>query len=181
MIAEGRRTTTNWGWAFVLWGIAFYVAIAWESWGHSAWTWPVTMTAAAIVCAILASLKAGHGVKTTLGRTMGSIWIALGISMFLLFLPLGMAGKLADPHLFFAIVSAMLGMANATSAMILRWKAQFGCAVVWWAASAAACFGTESQATAIFLVAILICQIAFGLYGTIRGGGAKSRRDVAHA
>ena len=38
MIAEGRRSTTRWGWSIVLWGVAFYVAIAWSSgdvwWSH---------------------------------------------------------------------------------------------------------------------------------------------------
>ena len=29
----------------------------------------------------------------------------------------------------------MLGLANATSSIILKWKMQFGCAVVWWAAA----------------------------------------------
>ena len=29
MIAEGRRTTESWGWTFVLWGVAYYIAIAW--------------------------------------------------------------------------------------------------------------------------------------------------------
>ena len=33
MIAEGRRTTSSWGWVFVLWGVAYYVAIAWSTWG----------------------------------------------------------------------------------------------------------------------------------------------------
>ena len=33
MIAEGRRTTESWGWVFVLWGLAYYVAIAWDIWG----------------------------------------------------------------------------------------------------------------------------------------------------
>ena len=31
MIAEGRRTTESWGWTFVLWGVAYYVAIAWTA------------------------------------------------------------------------------------------------------------------------------------------------------
>ena len=33
MIAEGRRKTESWGWTFVLWGVAYYVAIAWSSCG----------------------------------------------------------------------------------------------------------------------------------------------------
>jgi hypothetical protein len=28
MIAEGRRATESWGWTFVLWGVAFYIALA---------------------------------------------------------------------------------------------------------------------------------------------------------
>jgi hypothetical protein len=181
MIAEGRRTTESWGWTFLLWGMAFYVAIAWASWGRSPWAWPVTMTAALVVTVMLVSIKAGHEAETTVGRAVGSVWLALGISMFLLFLSLGIAGRLTDPHVFMAVASTMLGMANATSALILRWKIQFGCAVIWWAAAVAACFGTENRAAVVFLTAIFICQIAFGVYGMIREGRAKSRRGTAHA
>ena len=49
MIAEGRRTTESWGWTFVLWGVAYYVAILWATLGHSNWAWPVTMSAACVV------------------------------------------------------------------------------------------------------------------------------------
>jgi len=181
MIAEGQRTTESWGWTFVLWGIAFYVAIAWATWGHSAWAWPVTMAAAVVVTVMLVSIKAGHEAETTVGRAVGSVWLALGFSMFLLFFSLGITGRLTDPHLFIAVASGMLGMANATSALILRWRIQLGCAGIWWAAAVAACFGTENRATVVFLAAIFICQIAFGVYGMIREGGAKSRRGTAHA
>ena len=100
--------------------------------------------------------------------------------MFLLFLSLGIAGNLTAPHLFIAVASGMLGMANATSALILRWKVQFGCAVIWWAAAVAACFGSENQVAIVFLTAIFICQIAFGVYGMIREGRAKLHRGTAH-
>ena len=181
MIAEGRRTTESWGWTFVLWGLAFYVAIAWATWGHSAWAWPVTMAAAVVVTVMLVSIKAGHEAETTVGRAVGSVWLALGISMFVLFLSLGIAGRLTDLHLFIAVASGMLGMANATSALILRWKMQFSCAVIWWAAAVAACFGSENRAGVVFLTAIFICQIAFGVYGMVREGRAKSRRGAVHA
>src|SRR6201986_1856145 len=65
MIAEGRRSTESWGWTFVLWGIAYYVAVVWASWGGplSIWgnrymmfanvgsgiVWPVTTISAAIL------------------------------------------------------------------------------------------------------------------------------------
>ena len=34
MMAEGRRSTESWGWSFVLWGVAYYVATAWATWGQ---------------------------------------------------------------------------------------------------------------------------------------------------
>ena len=103
MIAEGRRNTESWGWTFVLWGVAYYLAIAWSAWNHSAWAWPVTIVIAVVVTFVVASLKAGNQPETTLGRAVGSIWIASGISMFLLFLALGLSGRLTD-HLFVAVI-----------------------------------------------------------------------------
>src|SRR5260370_19302872 len=96
MIAEGRRNTGSWGWTFVLWGVAYYVAMAWSAWGHSVWAWPATILIAVIVTVVVASLKASNHPETTLGRAIGSIWIALGISMFLLFLAFGVSGVLTD-------------------------------------------------------------------------------------
>jgi hypothetical protein len=40
-------------------------------------------------------------------------------------------------------------------------------AVVWWATAVAACFGTEAQGMIVFLVAIFLCQIEFGIYCVI--------------
>ncbi len=167
MIAEGRRNTETWGWTFVLWGVVYYVAIAWSALGHSAWAWPATILIGVIVTVIVASLRTGNHPNTTLGRAIGCIWIALGISMFLLFLALGLSGRLADQHLFAADVSAILGMANGASALILRWKVQLACAVIWWVAAVATCFGTDAQSMIVFLVAIFFCQIAFGIYGMV--------------
>lgn len=167
MIAEGRGNTESWGWAFVLWGVVYYVAIAWSAWGHSVWAWPATVSIGVIITIVIASFKAREQPKTTLGRAIGSIWVAVGISMFLLFLTLGLTGRLTDQHLFAAVISAMLGMANGASALILRWKIQLACAVVWWVATVGTCFGTDGQSTIAFLVAILLCQIVFGIYGMI--------------
>src|SRR5260370_11108350 len=167
MIAEGRRNTESWGWTFVLWGVAYYLAIAWSMLGHGVWAWPVTTLIAAIVTFVVASLKADDRPETTLGRAIGSIWIALGISLFLLFVPLGLSGRLTDLHVFVAVISAIVGMANGASALILRWKGQAACAVVWWAAAVATCFGTDAQSTIMFLVAIFLCQIVVGISGVI--------------
>jgi hypothetical protein len=181
MIAEGRRNTESWGWTFVLWGVAYYVALAWSAWGHTAWAWPATMLVAVIVTVVAASLKGSDHPETTLGRAIGSIWIALGVSMFVLFLALGLSGRLTDQHLFLAVVAAILGMANGASGLILRWKIQFACAVVWWAAAVAACFGSDTQSTIVFVVAIFLCQIVFGIYGAIAEAQERKRSAPIHA
>jgi hypothetical protein len=181
MIAEGRRSTGYWGWSFVLWGVAFYVAMGWTAWDRSAWAWPVTMVAAGVVTWIVASTTAKGRAETTLGRAIGSIWCAAGISMFIVLFSLGFSGKLTAPQLFIAVASGMLGMTNAASAFALRWKVQLGVAVIWWAAAVAACFATVKQALAIFIVATFIGQIAFGVYGMVREGGAKRQQGAAHA
>jgi len=179
MVAEGRRTTESWGWTFVLWGVAYYLAIAWSVWGRSVWAWPTIILIAVIATVVVASLKTGHHPHTTLGRAIGSIWIALGISMFLLFLALGLSGRLADQHIFMAAVSAILGMANGASALILRWKVQFACAAVWWLTAVATCFGSDAQSMLVFLVAIFLCQIVFGIYGMIAEAQERKRHPSA--
>jgi hypothetical protein len=181
MIIAGRRKTESWGWTFLLWGVAYYVAIGLSTLGHFTWAWPVTMVAAAILTVVLVSSRKSHQPDTTHGRASASVWIALGISMFVLFLALGMTGRLTDVRVFIAVASGMLGMANGTSALVLRWKVQFGCAVIWWACAVVACFTSESQAEIVFLIAIFFCQIAFGIYGMIREGRAKQRRGAVHA
>ena len=101
--------------------------------------------------------------------------------MFLLFLALGLSGRLTDQHLFVAVISAILGMANGASALILRWKVQFACAVVWWVTAVATCFGTDAQSTIVFLIAIFLCQIAFGIYGMAATAQERKRRGPIHA
>lgn len=182
MISEGRRSTENWGWMFVYWGVAYYIAIAWATWGHSSLAWPVTMIVASLLSGVLASSKAQRSPETTMGRAIGAVWIGMGISMFIVLMSLAFSGQYG-PHVFIAIIGAMLGGANATSSIILKWKVQFGCAVVWWAAAITGCFGTESQGSIAFLTAIFVCQILFGIYGMI-GRSHKQRtrpEGAAHA
>ena len=176
MIAEGRRTTESWGWTFLLWGVAYYIAIAWSAFGAPAIAWPVTMIVASVLTGVIGSRISAKQPETTTGRAMAAIWIGMGISLFILMVCLGVTGRL-DLRIAVAIIGAMLGASNATSSIILRWKMQFACAVVWWAAMVAALFTTENIAGIIFLVAIFFCQIVFGIYGMI----AESRRNKARA
>jgi len=180
MIAESRRGTESWGWTFVFWGLAYYVAIAWTAWNQWPWAWLVTMMVAWVVCmAIIRSKQKNQPERrpaTTMGRAILSVWMAMGVSMGLLLPALGFSGRF-NQHIFVAIVAAMLGLANGASGMIIRWKAQIAAAIVWWAATVAACFGSDNQCTVVFLVAIFLCQIVFGIYGMVCE--ARERRQGA--
>jgi hypothetical protein len=181
MIHEGRRTTEHWSWAFVLWGVAYFAAMAWTAWApHPAFAWPVTMIVAAIVTGFLASSDR-HPNKTTLGRAIGAIWIAVGISMFTLFFALSISGHMGDVRIFISIASSILGFANGASAILLRWRAQLASAVGWWIVSVAACFAAANLAIIEFLAAIFLCQIVFGIYGMICEARVRRQRGPAHA
>jgi hypothetical protein len=176
MIAQGRRTTESWGWMFVLWGVAYYIAIFWTALGHSYLAWPVTMTCACVLCGVLISIRKRSRPNTTIGRALGSIWAGVGISMFLLFFSLGVSGRI-DQHIMMACIGAMLGTANAASSMILKWKMQFACALVWWGLTVYACFGGGNALTITFLAAIFFCQIVFGVYAMMREARRRRLED----
>jgi len=189
MIAEGRRTTGSFAWIFILWGVAYYVAIVWSTtgygwvmWGHHSLAWPVTMMCAFVLSWVLAMrrYRGSHQPSTTIGRAISSIWISMGISMFILLLSLGLSGR-TDQQLFVAVIAAMLGTTNAASGMILRWKQQFACGVVWWLAAIVSCFGSVAQSVIAFLIAIFVCQILFGVYGMVLEARMRKQREAAHA
>ena len=189
MIAEGRRSTSKWAWTIVLWGVAFYVAIAWSTglfggpiWGQHYMAWPVTMigTWPLNVTLLKRMHRSAKAPMTTVGRAVMSIWTAMGISMFALLLPLGLSGR-ADQQVCVAVVATLLGTANAASGILLKWPAQFGCAVVWWLASAASLFGTVTQSTIAFLAAIFLCQIVFGIYAMILESREQRRQGAVNA
>ncbi len=179
MIAEGRRVSGNWGWSFVLWGVAYYVAFAWSALDRSAFAWPVTMIAAGVVTGIASSRRVRNHPRTVMGRAIGSIWMTMGIALFVLMFSLGYSGRI-DNHVSLAIAGSMLAVANGASGLILRWKMQLACALVWLAAAEVACFGTEMQGLVAFLAATFFGLIVFGIYAMIR----ESRRrqgGVVHA
>jgi hypothetical protein len=182
MIAEGRRKTESWGWTFVLWGVAYYVAIGWATWGHSAIAWPVTMVTASALTAFIASRRARDQPETTAGRSITSIWLSLGITLFL-FCFCGAFSGHSEQHMFLAVIEVMLGGANATSSFILKWKAQFAAAVAWWIAGIATLFVTTTQSSYIFLAAIFVGQIVFGSYMMIAEAQKRKsgKQGVAHA
>jgi hypothetical protein len=184
MIAEGRRTTESWGWSFVFWGVAYYIAILWTAVYHWPWAWLVTMASAWVLCWVIISSKRKNPPDgrpgTTIGRAIFSIWISMGVSLSLLLPALGFSDRF-NQHIFVAIVAAMLGVANGASGMIIRWKAQIATAFVWWAATVAACFGSDDQCTAVFLVAIFLGQIVFGFYAMSCEARLRKQQEASNA
>jgi len=190
MIAEGRRKTESWGWTFVLWGAAYGGAIVgsnagypfaqWSIWGHRSLAWPVAVISALVAMFVIIAVS-GRKEKqpeTTMGRAVYSLWMVLAITMPLLLIALGSSNRL-DQQGFVAIVGGLLGMTNAASSLILKWRLQFACAVVWWAAAAGACFSSVPMALVIFLAAIFLCQILFGVYGM--ASEIRGQKQVLHA
>jgi hypothetical protein len=104
----------------------------------------------------------------------------MGISMFALLLPLGLSGR-ADQQVCVAVVATLLGTATAASGILIKWKAQFACAVVWWLASAASLFGTVTQSLIAFLAAVFICQIVFGIYAMILESREQRKQGAVNA
>lgn len=186
MIAEGRRQTQSWGWTFLLWGVAYFVAILWAGWGEplsvlgrNTIAWPVTMIAAVVVTIVVAA-RMPHQPGTRVGRALGALWMCLGVSLLLLILAIAISGRL-EVHVFVAVIAAFLGFANGASGLILRWKAQIACAVVWWATSIIACFASTALLTTVFLLAIFLCQIVFGIYAMSLEGRRRGRNGEVHA
>lgn len=176
MISEGRKKTESWGWSFVLWGLAYYVAIAWSTWGHSNLAWPVTMIGAALLTSLVAMKRTNRSAETTISRAMGAIWMAVGAALFI-FCFCGSLGRHLDLQTFVSAVGVLLGTANAASSLILRWKAQFAAALVWFAAGATVPFVNDSRCQTIFLVAIFLAQIVFGVYMMFSEG--RQRKEIA--
>jgi len=179
MMKAGRRSTESWGWTFVLWGLAYYVAIGWSALGGT-YAWPITMVATCVLMGVILSRRDGKP-NTTMNRAVIGVWVALGLTMMTLMPALAISGRIADGRASIAVVCALLGMANGASGIVLKWRLQQASACVWWGASIEVCFGSDKQALAVFMGAIFFCQIVFGIACMIaEKRAAWPAKDGAH-
>src|SRR5271165_5330463 len=88
MIAEGRQTTRSWGWIFVLWGAAYYLALGCTAATHSPLAWPSSLLSALAVTVVVLRRKRSRQPVTTVARALGAIWTAMAISLCILLLGL---------------------------------------------------------------------------------------------
>jgi hypothetical protein len=177
MVNEGRKSYERWGWVFILWGIAPLVALYWElHWPHPNLAWAVMMSiAAALTCGISAR-RAGQEPKpdSAIHRSIEAVWSLSGSSIFLYILSAAIS-KHYDLRSFLATLFILLAIPNAVSAAVLRWNTQFFIAGMWWCAVVLAFFAPMSWQIPIYVVALLIGNIGFGIYLMIL------ERSYAHA
>jgi len=188
MIREGRKSTSYWGWNFVLWGVAYLVATAGSSFLTSRaaiWAWPVTMTLTGIATAVIARWRNQGEPQTTRSRAITGIWMGCGLGIFVFAFPLVLAGRFGDGHTFMGGIEVLLGAAHIASGATLRWRLQGAVGVLWWTAAVV----TETTQYSLylliaFLAATMICNIGFGIYLMVLESRDKARLragQVAHA
>jgi hypothetical protein len=166
MIAEGRRTTTRYGWMFLLWGLVYFTAMLWVIFlPFRNWAWPVCVALALVIGAVVKwRRRAAGGTESLRSRSIESVWKALGTTISL-FVVVAIATHHFDASTYFGAILFFLGMAHATSALILRWGVQGVVAAIWWAGGVACfIFTTPAELATIFLTATFFGMILFGLY-----------------
>jgi hypothetical protein len=178
MMREGRRSTEYWGWNFLLWGIAYLVAVGWSSFlphgGGPLLAWPVTMIFAVLLTVGIARRRVRGLPRTQSSRALQAIWTAMGFGIFVFAFPLAFSGHY-QAQSFMAGIEAMLGIAHIASGMFLRWTAQMVVGALWWAAAVASCFVNGNGVAYIFLSATFVCNICFGIYLMILESRDKAR------
>jgi hypothetical protein len=171
MIAEGRRATGRFGWIFVLWGLVYCAAMAWCAFlPHRNWAWPVCVVTGVAASIMVRQRQNRAGVNLANPRThsITSVWRAMGIAVSLFSIACAVSHQIEGP-VYICAVMFLVGLAHATSALILRWAAQGVAAAVWWTAGIAALFFTEpEQLFLLFMLATLFGMVLFGLYAMVR-------------
>ena len=128
MIAEGREATGRCGWVFVLWGLDILAALGLE-WMHPGrmWNWPVVISLGWILQFAGFFWQRRRGKyrcrPNTKGRAMAAIWSMMGVTLGL-YCFTGIFTRHGGGVAYIAAIFMIIGFANATSAIILRWKPQ---------------------------------------------------------
>ncbi|HEY5054911.1 MAG TPA: hypothetical protein VII58_02050 [Acidobacteriaceae bacterium] len=170
MIAEGREATARCGWIFVLWGIIDLVGIAVQRmYPQRIWNWPVVISLGWLLQFAGFSWKRRRGEYSCRpnlkGRSMAAIWGMMGVTLSL-YCVTGIFTHHGGGVAYLAAIFMIVGMAHATSAIILRWRAQGAVAALWWAGGVAVFFLplTRHWPETIFALEMLFGMVFFGLY-----------------
>jgi hypothetical protein len=169
MIAEGRRSTARFGWVFVMWGLIYFVATGWAVFLPSRnFAWPVCVTIG-IAAGVIVNVrrKRSGEIESPQSRAIGAVWKMMGAGVTLFAFSAGIAHR-ANSAVYFTAILFFVGLAHATSAVILRWGVQGAVAAIWWGSGIAILFvSSQSVMLAIFLSASFFGMILFGLYAML--------------
>jgi hypothetical protein len=184
MIAEGRRSTTRFGWIFVLWGLVDLAGVWWEQLRPDFnWVWPITIVSGFVIQFLIfalrgkVSLVCGKSVQT---RSIGAVWSMMGLTVLLYVFPAIIQHR-AGQVSYIAAILMFLGMAHAISALILRWPVQGVVAALWWAGGIGTYFLQGNYFLAIFVAEMFFGMILFGLYAMWLDRREQGGRIAAHA
>jgi hypothetical protein len=169
MIAEGRQATARCGWIFVLWGLVDLMGMTLQRmYPQRMWNWPVAICMGWLLqCAGFYWQRRRGEYKfraNTKGRALAAIWGMMGVTLTL-YCFTGMFTHHGD-RAYFSAIFMIIGMAHATSAIVLRWRAQGAVAALWWAGGVAVFFIplTRHWPETIFTLEMLFGMVFFGLY-----------------
>jgi hypothetical protein len=167
MIAEGRRSTTRYGWLFVLWGLVDLTGMGWQ-WvaPHFVWVWPATIFAGFALMFLGKSLqkKDDPGRNNIKTRSIQAVWSMMGLGLTL-YCFAAMLGHVAFQLSYLAAILMMVGLAHAISGVILRWTVQCVVAGLWWVSAMAVFFAHDGIVLyAIVIADMLLGMVVFGVY-----------------
>jgi len=177
MVLQARHTTQYWGWCFALWGTGQLTALGLSIvLPNPTLIWAIAMTTCGIVTGIMIRRKHATEEKESLAfRPLLAIWCAFGISITLLSF-LGQPSGAFTMRSFCAAFFVLMGFANFSSGMILRWPLQIAAGTAWWMAALLVMFGPEKIIAWTFIAMIFLGEVVFGLYLMLR-----ERVDRRHA
>jgi hypothetical protein len=187
MMQAGRKSTEYWGWNFLLWGIAYFVAVAWSSLlphgGGPLLAWPITMIFATLLTIGIARRRTRNKPRSEKSRALQAIWTGMGCGIFVFAFPVAFSGHF-QAQSFMAAIEVMLGIGHVASGSFLRWPLQIVVGALWWVAAIASCFVEGNGVAYVFLAATFVCNIVFGIYLMVRESRDKARArgaEVQHA
>jgi hypothetical protein len=169
MIAEGRSMTVGNGWIFVLWGVIYLLPTAWlyllPSRFANHWAWPICLCMGYLVM-FIGLRRQGRCVSrgSVAARAIQAVWSMMGLSCGLAAFGVMLSGSFVWKPVYSVTIFMMIAMAQATSAMILRWKAQWIMAALWWGGAVAVLVRPNDQTNTLVLLVEVLGMIVFGLY-----------------
>jgi hypothetical protein len=167
MITEGRTSTARFGWIFVLWGVVELAGMGWQvKQPQSNWVWPATIAAGFVLQFIGFRLSRRRDVGRSVNlkaRSIGSVWSMMGLAATLYSFTAIFHHDTWQVS-FFAAIFMLVGLAHATSAMILQWGAQALIAGIWWAGGIATFLVPRDDDAALFMLEMVFGMVGFGLY-----------------